>query len=762
MAWVGAAGLVIAALGGCARPPGGAGLATGDLEAADRSLGESVRAKVSGSVCELGAKPGSNQGFTKLHAETPILLSACLGFVHARDRGWQMDHLRRIAQGRQAEVYGWASFRSDFGMRVLGLYEKAQGLYGGLSTEAKENAWAYAHGVNQAWQEGGGAGFKDFGYRPESWHPLDTIGVLLLQSFDQTKRSFELDLAMRGSPPVRPPVSTGAPWDISIIRESELPKKPHASLEVSRPSLEGPSNARPQALLQQYPRGVKALPETQGGSNNWVVAPKLSASGAPILANDPHLALKTPVFWKWVKMTGPALNIEGVTLPGVPLVIAGTNGRVAWGLTNSYLDVADVSESEGLGESTQIRPLIWFKWWRLKIPFFYKAFARTQEGWPVLPLPGQTPKVLRWSGYDLEPKHLEALLSGALMRVADARELDGILAGVGLPSWNYVYADQSGTIGYRATGLVPKRAGGSATLGVYPSVEKLRGWNYLSADEMPHLFAPSRGYIVTANHRSWPEDAPWDSGLAQAEGFRAARIEELIQATRKHTLESTRRIQCDLEVGDARHLRDLLVKALPKAGLEPKLQPILEGVAAWDLKASLDCKACGVFRSWMDGLRTRGFAPRDLYQILKTGQLPADASLKIGDVRGEIYLAFVSATREWGRGWQAVHRAYFPHLSGVMPTKQSAEGIGTPGDYGSVNVGEGRWTEHGGVRVFEHQYGASMRMVVELTRPVKVSYSLADPEDPVALEEWLGCRLGSVSGAIAQTEKIRFSSGERN
>jgi penicillin amidase len=254
-------------------------------------------------------------------------------------------------------------------------------------------------------------------------------------------------------------------------------------------------------------RFFRDLPEVSAGSNNWVLAPSRSRSGKAWLANDPHLALKNPPFWYWVHLQGGDVDAIGASVPGVPLIASGASRRMAWGLTNSYLDVGDVwaverSELRGI---VTTRPWIWIRFGFLKLPFFFKTIERTRQGWPLLPLDAGAGRalVLRWSGYELASSDVEA--APRLMAAADVRSMDEALSRVGIPSWNFVFADTAGGIGYRAVGKVPRREGVPewGVLSGTPSMA-LAPTPWLAVSEMPHVLNPARGFVATAK-------APWAS-----------------------------------------------------------------------------------------------------------------------------------------------------------------------------------------------------------------------------------------------------------
>lgn len=691
----------------------------------DLALGDgALRERLKGAGCDRHVDSAGVEHVRPV-GKAPETVWACFGYVHGRDRSWQMDHLRRIAQGRRAEIYGPSQAKSDFSMRLLGLSERSIEIFGTLSEPQKNRLRAYAHGVNRGFEDALKAGvteFRTLGYRPDDWMPWDALSLLLLQSFDQTRQTFENDIdehhrlqlwKERARQLFEP---DGIPWETTIIKKSEL-RAPPADYDPAQhpgpPSVGGGAKGR-----ELFGHGALG---TGGGSNNWVLGPSRSRTGHAWLANDPHLDLKRPVFWHWVHVDGPDWDAIGGSLPGVPVIASGANRRVAWGLTNSYLDVADVVDADraGLKGVTRHLPVIWIRWGFIRLPYFFKSFERTREGWPLLPLP-EVPEgrawVLRWSGFDVGARDFEGLLD--ITAAQSAQEADAKFSGVGLPSWNFVFADVDGHIGYRAIGLVPKRTH-APPFGLTPQSEPgaLTERPLLSPREMPSVFDPPRGFVATANNRQWPASHLLQGGRAYSPGFRAFRIEELLGATRRHDLESQRRVQCDVQAVDARFLLPRMIAALPSRELDAKGREALALLRDWSRKgypAELDCRACGVYRLWVNALLDRELDEIALYRLIER----PDA-----DEISRIRQALMSAIEGSGlKPWGELHVNPFRHLSGD-PRFAARVALPTPGDTHSVNPGTGDW-KNGRI---EQRSGASQRLIVELANPPVVHVILPGP-----------------------------------
>lgn len=702
-------------------------------------------------------------GIPHVRAKDEKTAFACLGYVHGLERPWHMDYLRRTVQGRAAEVLGYPKVRPDFLMRILGIYPRAQDLASRMDPVLRERVELYSAGVNRGMAEAlkrletsdrrGVYEFADFGYRPEPWRPEDSVAVLMLMSFDQTRRTFEdklaeVERASRFGEEARALYSDdGLPWDTAILKPGEYRRAAPAPADTRKT----PRSASLSPL--DFPTLKDELglgSSTETGSNNWVIAPSRSKSGNAWLANDPHLDAKRPAFWHWIHLSSDdGIDVVGATVPGVPIFASGANRDVTWGLTNAYVDVTELAyvREENLRRLSTERPWVWFRWGMVKIPVFFKTFSRTEEGYPILPLssPEGTKLVLRWSGFRLGPSDMAAFVD--LMKARDARELDAILARTGIPSFNYVFADRKGDIGFRVIGHSPAMA--HELPYAVPELASFHPWAFRTAEQMPSVFNPKRGYVATANNRQWPSDAAEVAGRFHRRALRAFRIEERILATPKHDFDSIREIQCDSQAPEARWVLPALLSALPKELSAEETRAIKE-LESWGrdgYRMSLECRACGIYRAWLARIYEKEqLEIGSLYRMLTEASARRLAPGSLAQTIREGFAAAVS--RVGTKSWAELHRAPFPHLAGA--SYRPIDAIGTPGDDFSVNLGTGKWNGEG----FDHVSAPSMRMIVEMTRSgPKMAWMLAgsnrDLEAPV---------LGEASGPWSRWGRCEYTS----
>ena len=707
-----------------------------------------------------------DQGIPHIRAKAELDGIACLGYIHARDRIWQMDYFKKVVDGRKSEFFGSDGIRSDFFLRVLGLKEKAETLYAEMTDAQKAPLKAYAHGVQLGAREAlsqaqrdrssdGVYGFQAYGYAPDLWNPEDSLKLLLLQAFDQTRRSFENQLReehwLDKYPKVAPQLFSRKelPWEVTVLKEGEYARSPFES--VSHP----PKSSGPRRR-NLGERALEALLEWPGlwhgpgaGSNNWVVAGTQSKTGHALLANDPHLSLTHPPFWYWAHLSAGEVDVIGATFPGMPFFPVGASQNLSWGVTNAFLPVARlsrVSEKE-LRDAGTVRPWIWVKWWKFKFPFFFKTYRKTPLGLPVLPLPAPENQalVLNWTGYALKPSDAMGLFE--LPKMKTVSEADKLLGTFGVPAWNLVFADTRGDIGYRAVGRVPRFEQDppfGLPLETLKQVEESEAFRSpLTAEEMPHVTRPQRGWVVTANNRQWPNDSQWSAGDAQHLSLRAFRIEELLGQSASHDLSSIQKIQCDLQAVDARFLLPSLMNVIseaPEVGTEglqsPTEKAALLLLQRWDFQTGLDCQPCAIYRRWMDRVLAEAtLNPASLYRQLQ--MQPVDASLKklirlefaqalvdldLRESRSTLTQGEVRSVASIWPSWGHFHRNSFFHLLGKRSFP--AVSMGTPGDEFSVNPGTSEWN-HG---IYDQTAGASQRILVEMSQPPQVYSVVAGPQ----------------------------------
>jgi len=651
----------------------------------------------------------------------------CFGLHHGKDRAWELDYFRRAAQGRNAEVLGFSQLKSDLMMRLLDLPSEVSKMWSRFPENKKRILEYYALGVNKGFETGKKSKeFLDLKYEPEKWNPQDSLLVIYLQSFDQARKTFfrdyeeELYKEKWGEKTARLFEEDHVPWLNTILKDGEYIKREEVLKTTS--------------YVQKTLKLWSDFPSTFGvesGSNNWAVSAKKSTSGVAILANDPHLDLKTPMFWYWISIKSPNMKVIGGSVPGVPIVASGTNGKVAWGLTNSYLNSADSVFVKDIKdeEVETIRPTVFVKWWIFKLPFFFKSFEKLKSGERILPLETKSEHklILKWSGFSMEPSEIASLFE--IYSSKDVAEMDQHLSKVGVPSWNYVFADTKGDIGYRLVGRTYKHTD-KIPLGIPTmSYEEFKKESFLDSSEHPKVLKPKREYIYTANNRHWPKDAQFYGGRGYSYSFRGFRIDELLKE--KQDVESYKKIQCDRQIVDARFF-------------VPKFQKYLSSsiFQNWDFSSNDASTALPVYRRLMDVVmeewKVNEYALFNLLDELSKEEVEQLKSL-YEDVLHEVK----------GRNWGEFHVVNFEHLSKNKDWNFSPEIPGI-GDTHSVDPGTSKWNSDR--KIYEQFSGASKRMIIELHKTPKIWLSLPgmnrfydQRKNDAAWRNWKDCQYQEVT-----------------
>ena len=537
------------------------------------------------------------------------------GLVHAQDRLFQMELLRRLAAGRLAEVFGARALQADRFQRRLGLAELAQRDVDAASSLDRASLEAYAGGVNAGLSTLPALPpeFTLLGIRPEPWRAWHStlVGRLLLFTF---ATNWETELLRAELLRLLGPAGAAA------AEPGPLPPPGGGASAGARRTVTGAEAPGALArLLAAYAAareaGVAAgLPAVGGASNAFAVAAGRSQTGAPLLAADPHLAPRLPGFFHLVHLEGGTLRVAGADIPGLPGVALGHNGALAWGLTAGLADVADcyVERVDPDDPGRYRTPEGWARGrWRVETigvrggkPVVERVLE-TRHGPVVGPaLPGEE-RAIALHATPLAPGDVV----GPLLALARARNIGDFDAALDLwPSstFNVVYAHAEGHIGYRLVGRVQRRELGE---GLLPRAGDLSPGPPPSRDpsELPRLRDPASGVVLSANEAP---GGPLELGEEWCESWRAERIAELLAERESHDAASLAAVQLDLRSEPMARLRDLLLAAgspPPRGGGE---REILE---AWDgrLLASSAAAAIveGAFLEIARSVATRAAGP---------------------------------------------------------------------------------------------------------------------------------------------------------
>jgi penicillin amidase len=693
-------------------------------------------------------------GVPHISAENLPDLAFGLGVAMAQDRLWQMETLRRLAFGRLAEVAGDREINGaslhlagpsilavDRFYRSLRIQDVCREELSLVSEEGTGLLEGFARGVNawvgQCCPADISPEFLLAGIDPEPWRPEDClaigrlIGWLLSLAF--------LAKPIRAALSADPVLARFLPPDLA---------NGHCIAEG-----DPPAGATGLDLLARHALGLLG---PGIGSNSWVLGGGRTASGKPLLCNDPHLVFGLPALWYPVALTAPTHRVIGGTMAGLPVVLIGRNDHLAWGMTAVMADDGDFyREHLDAAGAHYRRDDEWRAVETVEAAFHVRGrrepvretlrYVR-HEG-VLCPLllarDGEPPTSFRWVGF--EPwRGLDGLLG--MNRAKNVREFESALQGYAVPAQNVVVGDTSGAFAYFCAGKFPRRPWMEASPPVLDGAAPKYAWGgYLSWAEHPHVTTPTDGYIVTANNRVAIALPATLSGGFWEPPYRATRIAALLGRAEKANVRDMADIQADVVSLQAAGILASLVRPARERLADPRARRAADLLLAWDCRMAADSAAAALYHLfYQELLRQRvrpvldGRAPGLFARYLSTLHLavPAvDTVLLTGDpllfpagaplaVESCLTAAWDSARMRLGSDstrwrWGDLHRLTFQHTLGrgsqpavrflAWVLRLNRGPIPRPGDGMTVNLGAFLLTAP-----FEIAVGPSYRQLVDL------------------------------------------------
>ncbi len=508
------------------------------------------------------------RGIPYIEAKNDEDLYFAQGFVTAGDRLWQMDLLRRVARGESAEIFGKTTLEEDKRWRKLGFAKIVEDGFSSLSPPYQNVLESYTRGVN-AYLATLDANtlpleFRILQYRPREWKSTDTLilGKILADGLSSTWQNDLLRASMQkilSKEKYQEITNTMTPHDVILFGKDRAKvqgatSQAQSRLEVSEKDLQMAENEA--KIRQTSLERVGLYAEELAASNNWVISGKRTADGLPILANDPHLPPTAPGIWYLTHLSAPNLQVSGVTIPGVPGVILGHNETIAWGATNVGPDVQDLYVETFNTEGKYRTPNGW------ESPTVRNEVIKVRKN-PLAPETetvsidvletrngviytedGSQKFALKWTARDPKNQEFEAFYQ--LNRAKSWSDFQNALKTYGGSTQNFVYADIKGNIGWIAAGRIPIRKVGN---GAYPYDGATNDGEWTGSipfNELPYLYNPPQGFIVTANQRIVGTAYKYQQiSRDVALPWRARRIYSLLAAKEKMTIEKVSDIQFD-------------------------------------------------------------------------------------------------------------------------------------------------------------------------------------------------------------------------
>ena len=668
-------------------------------------------------------------GVPHLFAASEYDLYFAAGFVHAQERLWQMELMRRAGNGQLSEILGEPALPIDRMFRTLGLRQHAARLMQMLDGPTRAALESYAAGVNAFIASSKGRlplEFDMLNTEPAPWKVEHSLLISRLMAWELNYSRWvdllEMELINRlGEERARevfPYWPAGAP---TIVPRSPRAKKGAAALRTLTDA---------DAAFRSLVGG----PGFGSGSNAWVVSGSKSTTGKPILANDPHLILMTPGRWFEMHLSAPGIDVEGATVPGIPFVVIGRNERIAWGVTNAMLDDDDfyLEEVDSVARPTRYR---FRNEWRAvsertdtilvkgALPVLLTVYG-THRG-PIVNRmePGAqfaTSLIsMRWVGHEMTDE------TGAfywINRSAGWNDFTAALRRFGTPAQNFVYADVDGNIGYYTGGRIPVRPPKPYLLPAAGSTDEADWKGFIPFEANPHVLNPPAGFIVTANNRIVDESYPYHLSNHYEPPWRAVRLNEVLSEQMRFSPEEIRRLQTDVYSVHAREVVPILLAAFDSVEVtDGDTRTALSYLRNWTFEMRTEDVSPTIFQASIDRIVDNTF--RDemgdqlfaLYDTLAsvpltviTGMLRTGTSEWFDDIRTperetcniiirrsvtealqDLRRRLGGEVKEWR--WGTVHEVRFSHVFGASPLLARIFNVGpfpVGGAHSTINVSQ--------------------------------------------------------------------------
>ena len=672
-------------------------------------------------------------GIPHIRAGSESDAAFAMGYVHAQDRFFQMDLTRSLAYGDMTETFqrpGLADY--DVFMRGLDLRAKAAEAVAAMDPSTRFVLAAYAAGVNAALEEAQALPLEHRLLKHEEiepWTPADSLAVTYLNSWHLAGNpSFELFALEFRKELDRKDLD-------ALYRVHEDDPKTDAYWAGLQDSRIGDYTGPFEGFLAVLEGRPKDSPEPEA-SNNWVVSGERSEDGSPILANDPHLGRRVPSTWYIAEWKGGDVHVAGATLPGQPWVVSGHNETLSWGVTNVMADYVDfvMLEREGADgywlegqQKTVTRESI-----DVALPedggTHTGEMVFTEIGPVVTEVGGTHLVVLRWHALEMVDESTDYVrMINTAATVEEARAIPPMQVSVGL---NFVLADTEGDIAWQQVSTVPIRRNHTGRV-PYPGSSEHHGWDGfydLGETPLPGVLNPEEGYVASANHRPALDEERLDPSLISTRyipPWRYDRINALIEATPKHTVESIGDIQMDQKDTHFLAHKDHLATLVPQSEAGQELHRLLtgwsgdatpadEGPTVWAefqkqvlklaLKNTLDDDGVDV------AVRTfgAGYTPLDTEGGLEHWFEDPESSLRSAmlEAHKALTAAYGEDTSAWK--WGDVHPLIFAHPFGV--NLMEAGEVDCGGTPHTVNPCGFSWSNN-----YETTWIASVRIITPMS-----------------------------------------------
>ncbi len=690
-----------------------------------------------------------------------------LGYLHAQERLFQMELGRRAGLGRLSEVMGEKTLKFDELFRTVGIERTARKILEQTPDETRKMLDSYAEGVNSYIRLNKSrlpVEFDILGYTPEEWQPLHSIIMMRMMAW-------ELNIAW---------------WqDISLTRVVEkageqkrndlIPSFPEDAPLISSLNIKstGGYNFAFFDIVKDY-REFAGITGSQAGSNNWVIAPSLSSSGAAILASDPHLSLQQPGKWYLAVIRAGSFNVSGVTLPGIPAAVIGKNDSIAWGLTNVMADDADfyslqiTKDRKGYivdGDTLALAIIETEIKVKDQEPRHYRIYV--SEFGPLVSTghPHNTDSTevgylreiaMKWTGNDISDEYLSAY---KLNKAGNLNEFRTAVSHFKVPGQNFVYGDRKGNIAYYSGAGIPARGEGDPRMILEGTTRKTQWKGYIPFTDLPSAVNSPQGYIATSNNRT--KITPYYISTLWEPSSRIERINRLLSDKEKHSAQDFMRYQYDRVSFYAEKVTPYILSAFSEVKVQDiNLKESLMLLEAWDYSFDPNSQTPTIYSVFLykfyentlkDELggellnqysRIANVPLKIMFQLVTNASAPVFDDVKtfqienrddiirksLNDALNYLESRFGEKIAAWQ--WGVVHTLTLKHFfSGNSELLDRFINDGPHplgGDGTTLNLSEYpfyRYDTFGRVKEFENLVGPSMRFICDFAQPDQFYYS---------------------------------------
>lgn len=535
-------------------------------------------------------------GTAVIHGQNRRDVAYALGFAHGQDRFFQMDLLRRNSAGELAEIFGEKALNLDKSRRFHQLRKRAENIVAKMEPKQKLLLQAYANGVNAAVAEPSLSAFEYLltGASPQTWQPADSLLVIYSMYLDLQGNTPNRDMALTQiqrlyGEQMLAFVTQNSPYQ-AALDFSLLPTE-----EILTPELE------PQLLATAL---ISTIEEPLDiGSNNWAVTGALTESGRAMLSDDMHLSLAVPIIWYRAQLnyfsgSGDKVQVTGVSLPGAPAIVVGTNNKLAWGFTNAYIDTADwiaLDDKEPLTTEIEF----------IKLPGSQSSIEypiQLSQFGPVKQVNGQD-YALSWVAHQDYAVDMELM---GLETISSVQEGLALATTFGIPVQNLMLVDSEGNAAWKPAGAVPSRTN-PANVAQLPENYQGALWE-IDETELPQVVNPEHGRLWSANSRviSAEQFGSFGDG-GYALGARSQQIRDRLFESEQFSEQDFYRLQLDNEAKFLTPWHDYLIHLLSHERV--RFAKDIQFIRDWQACACADSVGYTLVRSFRAKLIDASFAP---------------------------------------------------------------------------------------------------------------------------------------------------------